>query len=388
MLFRFLSGSCNSLLMDPADIGGRKFRTAFVVILVVAVSALFVAVIWPLLKALLLGALLAGLCHPLYRWITRLLRGGRSLGAIVTLVILFIVVAGPLSAFLGVVVQQALAVSNQAIPWVQQHFGAASTFNAHDWLVQRFPALADHVPSQEQLVESVGAAAKSIGGFLVTVASQMTATTAAFLLNLFVMIYAMFFFFRDGEKILEKIFYYLPLNDKDEALMLQRFSSITRATVKGTLVIGIIQGALAGFAFWVAGIDGSAFWGTIMAILSIVPGIGGALIWVPAVIYLMVTGQLLTGLLLFAWCAAVVGTIDNILRPILVGKDAKMPDLLILIGTLGGLFLFGPIGFIVGPIVCGLFLTVWDIYGATFKDVLPPVRSLQSGIDEKSDSEA
>jgi predicted PurR-regulated permease PerM len=388
MLFWFLSGSCNSLLMDPADIGGRKFRTAFVVILVVAVSALFVAVIWPLLKALLLGALLAGLCHPLYRWVTRLLRGRRSLGAIVTLVILFIVVAGPLSAFLGVVVQQALAVSDQAIPWVQQHFGAASTFNAHDWLVQRFPALADHVPSQEQLVESVGAAAKSIGGFLVTVASQMTATTAAFLLNLFVMIYAMFFFLKDGEKILEKIFYYLPLSDKDEALMLQRFSSITRATVKGTLVIGIIQGALAGFAFWVAGIDGSAFWGTIMAILSIVPGIGAALIWVPAVIYLIVTGQILAGLLLFSWCAAVVGTIDNILRPILVGKDAKMPDLLILVGTLGGLFLFGPIGFIVGPIVCGLFLTVWDIYGATFKDVLPPVKSLQSGIDDKSDSEA
>jgi predicted PurR-regulated permease PerM len=374
--------------MDPEETGGRRFRIAFVVILAIAVSALFLAVIWPFLKPLLFGALLAGLCHPLYRWITRLLRGRRSLGAIITLLILFIVVAGPLSAFLGVVVQQALAVSNQAIPWVQQHFGAASTFNAHDWLVQRFPALADHVPSQEQLVESVGAAVKSVGGFLVTVASRMTASTAAFLLNLFVMVYAMFFFLKDGEKILEKIFYYLPLRDEDEALMLQRFASITRATVKGTLVIGIIQGALAGFAFWVAGIDGAAFWGTIMAILSVVPGIGAALIWVPAVIYLIVTGQLLAGLLLFAWCAAVVGTIDNILRPILVGKDAKMPDLLILVGTLGGLFLFGPIGFIVGPIVCGLFLTVWDIYGVTFKDLLPPVKSSQSEIASKSDSEA
>ena len=369
--------------MERADISGRNFRTAFVIILVVAVSALFLAVTWPLLQALLLGALLAGLCHPLFRWITRLFGGRRSFGAIVTLVILFIVVAGPLSAFLGVVVQQALAVSNQAIPWVQQHFGAASTFNAHDWLAQRFPALADYVPSQAQLVESVGAVAKSIGGFLVTVASRMTATTAAFLLNLFVMVYAMFFFFRDGEKILEKIFYYLPLRDEDEGLMLQRFASITRATVKGTLVIGIIQGALAGVAFWIAGIDGSAFWGTIMAILSIIPGVGAALIWVPAVIYLIVTGQVLAGLLLLAWCAAVVGTVDNILRPILVGKDAKMPDLLILVGTLGGLFLFGPIGFIVGPIVCGLFLTVWEIYGATFKDILPPVKSLRSEAETK-----
>ena len=157
--------------------------------------------------------------------------------------------------------------------------------------------------------------------------------------------------------------------------MLARFTSITRATVKGTLVIGAIQGALAGVAFWVAGIDGAALWGTIMTILSIIPGIGAPLVWVPVVIVLFLNGQYLTATLLLVWCAAVVGTIDNFLRPVLVGRDAKMPDLLILIGTLGGLFLFGPIGFIVGPIICGLFLTVWDIYGATFKEVLPPVES-------------
>jgi predicted PurR-regulated permease PerM len=189
----------------------------------------------------------------------------------------------------------------------------------------------------------------------------------------------MFFFLRDGRAILEKIFYYTPLHSDDEARVLERLTSVTRATIKGTLVIGIIQGALAGLGFWVAGIDGAAFWGTIMAILSIVPGVGAALIWVPGVIYLFLTGQTLAATLLAAWCAAIVGTVDNILRPTLVGKDAKMPDLLILVGTLGGLFLFGPIGFIVGPIVCGLFLTVWEIYGTTFKDILPPVRSLRTG---------
>jgi predicted PurR-regulated permease PerM len=372
--------------MEITGFSGGKFRLAFLLILVVSVSALFLAVAWPFLNPLLLGALLAGLCHPLYQWVTRLLRGRRSLGAVVTLLILFIIVAGPLSAFLGVVIRQALHVSDQALPWVKQHFGSAGTFNAHDWLVQKFPALADHIPSQEQLVGSVGIAAKSAGAFFVAVASRMTAGTASFLLNLFVMIYAMFFFLKDGETILEKIFYYLPLSNEDESLLLQRFTSITRATIKGTLVIGVIQGALAGIAFWVAGIDGAAFWGTIMAILSIVPGIGAALVWVPAVIYLFVIGHGLAGTLLLAWCAAVVGTIDNVLRPILVGKDAKMPDLLILVGTLGGLFLFGPIGFIVGPIVCGLFLTVWDIYGATFKDILPPVTSLRSGDGQESEA--
>jgi predicted PurR-regulated permease PerM len=364
--------------MATPTISGANLRTAFVLLLVAAVSALFLAVAWPFLEPLLLGALLAGLFHPLYRWITRLVGGRQSLGAVLTLLVLFILVLGPVTAFLGIVVQQALSISDQAIPWLRQHLGAASTFNLHDWLVQRFPALADYVPSQEELLQHVGTAAKSAGAFLVTVLSRMTATTAAFILNLFVMLYAMFFFFKDGKKILERIFYYLPLSDEDETRMLARFTSITRATIKGTVVIGIIQGTLAGIAFWMAGIQGAAFWGTIMTILSIVPGIGAALVWVPAVIILFINGQYVAAMLLLAWCAAVVGTIDNFLRPALVGRDAKMPDLLILVGTLGGLFLFGPIGFIVGPIVCGLFLTVWDIYGATFKEVLPPVKSFQT----------
>jgi predicted PurR-regulated permease PerM len=374
--------------MEPTGISRRNLRTAFVLLLVAAVSGLFLAVLWPLLRPLLLAALLAGLFRPLYRWITRLLGGRASLGAAITLLVLFILAIGPISGFLGIVVQQALRVSDQAIPWLQQHFGAASSFNAHDWLVQRFPALSDYIPSQEQLLQNVGAAAKSAGGFLVTVMSRMTATTAAFVLNLFVTLYAMFFFFRDGPTILERIFYYLPLSDDDEELMLARFTSITRATIKGTVIIGIIQGTLAGIAFWIAGIEGAAFWGTIMAILSILPGIGAALVWVPAVIILFVNGQYLTALLLFAWCAAVVGTIDNVLRPALVGKDAKMSDLLIMVGTIGGLFLFGPIGFIVGPIVCGLFVTIWEIYGATFKDLLPPVKSLRSETETKVEKRA
>jgi predicted PurR-regulated permease PerM len=361
--------------MEPSTISGTNLRTAFVLLLVVAVTVLFLAVIWPFFKPLLLGALLAGLFHPLYRWIKRLLGGRASLGAAVTLLVLFVLGLGPISAFLGIVLQQALTMSDQALPWLNQHLGVATSFNVQEWVMQRSPALAKYLPSQEQLLQQVGTAAKTAGTFLVGFASRMTATTAAFLLNLFVMLYAMFFFFRDGDKILERIFYYTPLNDEDETRMLTQLSSITRATVKGTLVIGIIQGALAGIAFWVAGIEGAALWGTIMTILSIIPGIGAALVWVPAVIILFITGKYLTATLLAAWCAAVVGTVDNFLRPGLVGRDAKMPDLLILIGTLGGLFLFGPIGFIVGPIVCGLFLTVWDIYGATFREILPPVTS-------------
>ncbi len=193
--------------MDRANISGPSFRTAFVLLLVLAVTVLFLAVTWPFLKPLLLGAMLAGLCRPLYVWLTRICGGRPSLGAALTLLILFLVVAGPLSAFVGLVLQQAVAVSEQAIPWVQHHFGAASTFNAHDWLVQRFPALAPYVPEQAKILEGVAAAAKTAGGFLLAGAQRMTAGTAAFVLNLFVMLYSMFFFLRDGPKILEMIFY-------------------------------------------------------------------------------------------------------------------------------------------------------------------------------------
>ena len=371
--------------MERANVSRASFRTAFVLLLVLGVTILFLQVTWPFLKPLLLGALLAGLFHPLYRWMTLVLRGRRSLAAALTLLLLFVLVAGPISAFIGVVVKQAIGISNDAIPWVKEHLGSATAFNAHDWLVQRFPSLAAYVPQQEQIADSAAKIAKATGAYLVAGATNLTAGTATFLLNLFVMLYAMFFFLRDGRAILEKIFYYIPLDHEDEQRLLERLSSVTRATIKGTLVIGMIQGALAGIGFWAAGLDGAAFWGTIMTVLSVVPGIGAALIWVPAVIYLFIIGQTTTAILLLAWCAAVVGTVDNVLRPRLVGKDAKMPDLLILIGTLGGLFLFGPIGFIIGPLVCGLFLTVWDIYGSTFKDILPPVRSLNSGKLKKTE---
>ena len=362
--------------MAQSNVSPSTFRNAFVLLLVLAVSVLFLAVAWPFLKPLLMGALLAGLCNPLYHWLSRLLRGRESLAAGLTLLILFLIVVGPLSAFIGVVVQQAITISNDALPWVREHFGPAAAFNAHDWLVRRFPSLADYIPKQEQIADGAADVAKATGTFLVTGATQITASTAAFLLNLFVMLYAMFYFLRDGQSILEKIFYYIPLSHGDEVRVLERLESVTRATIKGTVVIGIIQGSLAGFGFWVAGLDGAAFWGTVMTVLSVVPGIGSAIVWIPAVIYLFIVGRTTAAILLLIWCSTIVGTIDNLLRTRLVGKDAKMPDLLILIGTLGGLFFFGPIGFIVGPLVCGLFLTAWDIYGATFKDILPPVGTL------------
>lgn len=362
--------------MARTNLTATNLRTAFVLILVLVVSCAFLAIAWPFFTPILLAAIVAGMARPMYNSITRLLGNRPSLGALLTLLIIFLLLVGPLSAFLGVVVAQALEVSTHAIPWVQTQLGSARGFDFQDWVAQRFPALVPYLPTEEKIMENIASAAQAVGGFLVAGVSRMTTGTAVFILDLFVMFYAMFFFLRDGGKIVERIFYFMPLRHVDEARLLERFTSVTRATIKGTFIIGIIQGALAGLGFWVAGINGAAFWGTLMALLSVLPGVGSALIWVPGVAYLYLTGKAFAATMLLLWCAAVVGTVDNFLRPRLVGKDAKIPDLLILIGTLGGIYLFGAVGIIVGPIICGLFLTVWEIYGALFRDILPPVRNL------------
>jgi predicted PurR-regulated permease PerM len=163
------------------------------------------------------------------------------------------------------------------------------------------------------------------------------------------------------------------LHPDEEEQLLERFVSVTRATLRGSLLIGFIQGSLAGVAFVVAGVPGAAFWGAIMVVLSILPAIGSAIVWVPTVIYLYAQGESATATGLLIWCATVVGTVDNFLRPWLVGRDAKMSDLLILLSTLGGIGLFGALGFIIGPVVAALFVTVWHIYGEAFSGWLPDV---------------
>ncbi len=366
--------------MERASVDGSKFRTAFVVLLVTIVSGLFLALAWPLLRPLMIGAILAGLCTPMFHWFVRLFRGRRSIASLATLLVLFIIIAGPISAMLGLAVQQAVTVSDHALPWLQDRFGSATSFDANRWIIDHFPFAEDFAPSQREIVNGVSNAVRGVGTYLVSSASSFTAGTAGFLLEFFIMIYAMFFFLKDGRQILAKIFYYMPLAHDDEERILERFISISRATIKGTLLIGLLQGTLGGLGFFFAGIGGSAFWGVIMVILSVIPGVGAGLVWVPAVVYLYIMGQTLPATLLLIWCATVVSTIDNVLRPRLVGQDAQMHDLMIFIGTLGGLFLFGPIGFVIGPVVCGLFLLAWEIYGAAFKDILPPVGEIHTSL--------
>jgi predicted PurR-regulated permease PerM len=213
----------------------------------------------------------------------------------------------------------------------------------------------------------------TISKFLINRLSSATLGTVHFILMAFVMLYTMYFFLLDGKKLIEKILYYLPLKDHDERRMLDKFTSVSRATLKGTAVIGILQGTLAGAAFAVAGIPSAVFWGALMTVLSIIPGIGSALIWAPAAAILAMSGKYLTAAALGLFCAVTVGSLDNFLRPVLVGKDTQMHELMIFFGTLGGIIMFGAVGIIVGPIIAALFTTIWDIYAVSFKELLPAI---------------
>ncbi|MEP4079892.1 AI-2E family transporter [Haloferula sp.] len=361
--------------MTEEEVSRTRFRSNYVLFLTIGISVLFFAMIWSFLEALLLAGIAAGLLQPVYRWFLKRLKGREAFASVTTMLLLFVVIVGPVAVFLGIVVDQAIEVSNTAIPWAKEHFGNAENMHATErWIIDRFPALEEMMPSQSDLLQGMGGVAQKAGTFLVASLTKMTSGTAAFFLNFFVMLYAMFFFLISGRKILDKILSYSPLTSEEDEQLVGRFVSVARATLKGSVIIGIVQGALGGIGLAFAGINGAAFWGTLMAILSVLPGLGTAIVWGPAVIYLMVQGEVTSALLLLAWCAGVVGTIDNVMRPRLVGKDAKMPDLLILLSTLGGLFLFGAVGFVIGPIICSLFMAVWEIYGRTFRHVLPRER--------------
>jgi predicted PurR-regulated permease PerM len=356
--------------MSQASLSTERYQKMFILITAVVISLLFYSMIKSFLVSLLLAGILAGMTHPVYERLRRWLGGRRPLASIATVLIVLLVIVGPLVGFFGIVASEAVQVAQGVAPWVEQQI---SHPNELDRLLQRLPFAERLAPYQDQIASKLAEFAGKVGTFLVNSIAAGTRGTAVFFFHLFVMMYALFFFLIDGKRILNKILYYMPLSSDHESRMVERFTSVARATIKGTLVIGVVQGGLAGLAFAVFGIHGATFWGTIMAVLSIIPGVGTALVWIPAVIYLVAVGETGAAVGLFVWCAAVVGSVDNVLRPWLVGKDTKMPDLLILLGTLGGLLLFGAAGIVIGPIVAALFVTIWDIYGVAFKEYLPEV---------------
>ena len=355
--------------MTDLTVDREKFRRYTLLLMVLVISIVFLFMIRGYLKALFLAVIFSAMASPLYRWIRDRIGGRKALASVLTLLALLLLVILPLSGFLGIVAAQAVEMTENVVPWVQEKIKDPESlhFTLPSWL----PFQDRLAPYTKQIASKLGEAAGSIGRFLFNSISAGTRGTATFFLNLFIMLYAMFFFLIQGDSMRGSFLAYSPLSDEDKQRLLDKGISVARATIKGTLVIGIVQGGLGGIAFAVVGIKGAAFWATVMAVMSIIPAVGTALVWIPAVIYLLLTGQVAAGVGLAIWCAAVVGSVDNVLRPRLVGGDTEMPDLLILLSTLGGLSMFGAVGLIIGPVIAGIFVTVWEIYGTTFQELLP-----------------
>ncbi len=340
--------------------------------LVGLISLLFLTMVQQFLVAIFMAAVFAAMTHPGYVRLAQWLGGRRYLASLISLLLLFAVVLIPIVILTMVFIGQAVNVGQSMTPIIVNFLKEPGSFED---VLQRLPFYEELTPYAEQMTNQVASAVEGFGRLLVSQISNIALGTVQFLFLTVVFSYTFFFFLIDGSKVVNAILYYLPLQDQDERLMLRKFTSVTQAMVVGTLLIGILQGTLAGIAFAIAGVPNAVFWGTVMAVLSIIPGVGSALIWLPASIILIAQGSYGAGIGLLVFCLLVVGSIDNLLRPILVGKHTDMHELMIFFGTLGGLFTFGMAGLLIGPLIASLFITIWEIYGEAFKDSLPAVHT-------------
>ena len=340
-----------------------SFRRAFLLLLVVVVTLAFLWMIQIFLMTILLAALFTGVSYPIYRRITRWFGGRNRLAAAITLLILFLGVILPILGVAGAVAREAVRVNETVLPTLQKALAEPNTIGT--WM-SHLPFYERIEPYRGVIVTKLGEFAAGLGVVVVDALRATTMATVVFFFHFAVMLYTMFFFFIDGPKLVQTMMAYLPVTDVDKQHLLDQFVSVTRATPKGTIVIGVIQGVLGGLSFWMVGIQGAIFWGTIMTVLSIIPGVGGMLVWIPAAIILFAIGHVWQAVFLVLFSSLVIGSVDNLLRPVLVGRDTKMHELMIFFSTLGGLLVFGAMGFILGPILAALFMTVWEIFRSMF----------------------
>lgn len=351
--------------MSSQELASRRL---FLLLFAAALTIVMTVVLWPFLLTIVSSVVLAGLLRPVYRRIHRRVRRPAAAAGLTVLATMFVVVV-PLIGLGGLVVAQATAIVANVRPIVEQ---AVQSPTYLDEQLQRLPGYERFLaPYRAEILTKAGEAVSATGAFLVSSLSSTTVSTVSFLGNFFLALYATFFLLKDAGSVLAVVLDFLPIHRDDARQIADRFLSIVRATVKGTLVIGAIQGILNGFAFWVVGIPAVAFWTVVMILLSVLPMVGGALIWVPACLVLVAKGALGKALFVALFCALISGSVDNVLRPRLVGRDTKLHELVVLFSTLGGLLVIGPFGFVLGPVMAGLFVTVWHLFGAASRDDEP-----------------
>lgn len=340
-------------------------RLVFMLLIAIAITCVFCWVISDYVVTLFVSAVLAGLLHPFYLRVTKWFGGRRGLASAATVLLSLVLIIIPMLVFLGILAGQAVEISSSAEDWFAVHR------EQPDLLQQQLESHAELkklLPYQDEIIAKASQLAAKVGSVVVNALAATAKGTAEFFLTIFIMLIAMAYFLTEGRTLLDAALRFTPLTEDDKEEMLKIVLSVGRATMKGTVVIGIVQGGLGGIAFWVAGVQGAMFWAAVMAVSSVIPSVGTALVWVPMVGFMALSGQVGAAVGVGLWCAIVVGSADNILRPLLIGKDTEMPDIVVMLTTFGGIALFGATGILLGPIIGALYMTAWKLCGNAFEE--------------------
>ncbi len=319
-------------------------------------------ILQPFWGAILWAVIIALLFLPLFKRLLPRLKGRRSLAAGLVLCVVVLIGVLPLIALAASLAQEAANVYKlvSSGAWAPERALRTVMGSLPSWaadVLARF-GMGDINSLQQRLT----AAAAQGSQLIATRALGVGLDTFDFISSLFITLYLSFFLLRDGERLVRNAANGLPLDREHQQALARKFSTVVRATVKGSLVMAVAQGALGGLAFWVLGVQGALLWAVLMAFLSLVPAVGAALVWAPVALWLGVQGHWGQALGLAAWGVLVIGMVDNLLRPILVGKDTRLPDYVVMIATLGGISVFGINGFVIGPAIAAMFIAVWHIW--------------------------
>ncbi len=332
----------------------------FFISLLVLVTLAFAWLMLPLWTAIFWACALSVIFYPLQLWFLQHVSPRPGLMALLTLTTMMLMVLLPLLALGSSLVQDAIAFyarvqSGEIDPakWIDTVKAAFPSFIS---ALQELGINTDNLKTK--LSELAMAGSKVLASEMLAIGQN----AASVFLQMALMLYLAFFLLKDGPSLVRIIIQALPLGDDREQHLLDKFAEVTRATVKGNLVVAMVQGALGGIIFYLLAIPAPLLWGVLMTVLSLLPAVGAALVWLPVSLYLYATGNYTSATILMAYGAIVIGLADNILRPLLVGRDTKLPDYLVLFSTIGGISLFGMHGFVLGPLVAALFLAFWQIF--------------------------
>lgn len=349
----------------------RKIDRKWLAFLMLVALAALGWVLLPLFGVILWGVIIALLFQPVHVRLLKAMSHRRTPAALLTLAIAVIVVVLPLSLLAASMVTEAAALvqrlqSGETNPVRALHV----LFDALPYwirsLLDRF-GLVNFDIVQNRLTAALSQGGEVIAAQAIGIGQDTFQFVAAVLISL----YLAFYMIRDGGVILHRMRQQFPLATEKNRELTDRFTTVVRATVKGNILVALIQGALGGFAFWYLGITAPVLWAVLMAFLSLVPAVGAALVWLPVALYLLASGSWQDALALGLWGVLVIGLVDNFLRPILVGKDTRMPDYVVMLTTLGGIAVFGINGFVLGPTVAAMAMAVWQISQDSESDAAP-----------------